>query len=222
MDNEHHGWDDDASTAPQLAVKPDLDNLDDPLDELREIVNSDGDASALLAEWMQRRGCDNDAMIRASELFRVAIISILEARNPKQEAWTWAMASGMECTLGIKTWQLADRFGLTSAAMSKNINDRIDKYGLSRNRNVKSNLYRRINSELRSGKKKSEYINVRQVKLFSIEGVLNRFLGWCKVNKVNDNLGKWPTERLLVVQENLRPMVELHALVTAAINGRRL
>lgn len=221
--------DDDAATSPQNSYCPDMAyDLDCPLDELREIVSlPDQDAKHRLSDWMSRRGCTDDGTKKAAEMFRILLIQVMEARNPKKEAWVWAMAAGMECTLGVGEWRVAKRFGVTSAAISKAVIDCRDRFSLCSHVRRGSDGYRSVcqRSALKragSSSAGTEYLNRRQARLWSIETVLARFLGWVKANKVHEGLSSWSTLRLDAVRTALRPMAVLYAEIDRELDGRSM
>ena len=206
--------DDDAATSPQASYCPDMAALDTELDELREIVALPREvATQALGVWFANRNLRDGAADRGAEMFRVCLTQLLESRRPKQDAWVWACAAGMECTMGVELKALGRRFGTSKSNMSKRVNDLIDRFGLSRNRNVESEATRRIQrlAQLR----RHGHVDVldpnlstgRQLTERSIEGVLLRFLGWQRANNADATMRTWPMNRLAVIRRSLLPVV---------------
>jgi hypothetical protein len=216
--------DDDAATAPQASYRTDMASiLDTELEMLREICQlEDAAAGKRLAVWLEKHRPHEEAVHLASEMFRVCLIQIMESPTPKREAWIWAMVAGMECGMGVSMGQLGKRFGVRKQAISKAVNDRLDRFGLRRNGYVHSNAYRSIHCQkmLAPVVWQDRRTLGRQPVLKSIESVLARFLGWCNTNNVRKGLAGWDRDRLEHVCASLQPMVDLYHMAQQALAGR--
>lgn len=208
-----HFMDADPSTAPQASYTPDIAGaLDTELDEVREIAAlPDAKATFELSAWMDRKRCTVSGLQHASEMFRLMLIHVMEARHPKREAWIWAIAAGMECTMGINMKRLAKTLRMTKQAISKSVNDRIDRYGLSRNANLQSDESRRHFRAAQLARhgtahKMSASCNGRKPTMLSVESVLLRFMAWSKAHQATTELVLWPTERLEAIYITLYPI----------------
>jgi hypothetical protein len=216
-------FDEDPATAPQASYTPDVTELDTDLDVLREICAlGDKDAAPRLAEWVKKYHPREDAFQLASEMFRVCLINILEARDPQREAWIWAVVAGMECAMGVSMEHLGRRFGVKKQAISKAVNDRLDRFGLRRNGYVHSSAYRDVHAQkmLTTAAWQERKTRVPQPYVKSIEAVQARFLGWANANQVSKGIHGWERERLERVLECLQPMVDLYHMAGQALAGR--
>ena len=222
MTQIHHFMDDDPATAPIVSETVDMaDEIDTPLDALRDIVSlPDTEAELALAVWLADRSPREDAVVLAAEMFRVCLIQIMESKAPKREAWIWAMVAGMECTMGVEMKAIARRFRLTKQAVSKAVNDRVDRFGLRRNANLRSDSLRLNCSKAhhkRNHSEPGEHTNSRQMSLQSIESVVARFRGWCNTNQVPDTLKVWTPDHLLHVRDALAPIAAVYVAAGRAL-----
>lgn len=219
--------DGDYATAPGASYCPDMGDLDTALDEVREIARlSDEAAIAALEVWLERQSRRDDGIRLASEMFRVCLIQIMESKTPKREAWIWAYVAGMECTLGQEMKHLAARFGITKQAISKAVNDRVDRFGLNRNRNLRSDELRRTlrAAQLKRTGHSSENdgrCNGRMKVLQSVESVLLRFMAWARANRARETITSWPTSRLRHIQQTIAPVVQFNQAITLILEGRK-
>lgn len=205
-----------------VAVEYDpADLIDTDLDRVREIVSLPVEKAELaLRAWKDENGCTDDGIRLAAEMFRVCLIDILEARDPKQAAWVWATAAGMECTMGVDMGVAARRFRVSKQFMCRCVNERVDRFGLSRNGHLHSDEYRAVHRRSKSAMAEHG-VNQRGGRIRSVESIAARFIGWFKSNQCALGLSSWSTERLERVRSVLRPIVDLWQEAGNVLEGRR-
>lgn len=215
-------YDDDPATSPLASERPDFAAyLDRDLDVLREIVNQpDAVAIPLLQKFFDDRPQEQTAFRIAGDLFRAAMISIIESRSPRREAWVWAFAASMECTMGVSMAAVADKLHVTKQAISKAVNDRIDQYGLRRNPNLRSNSLRsncRQAQHRRNGTAPGpRAFNGRIHDLVSVESVALKFRGWYRTASAAQ-AESWSVARRRYVLSTLAPVVRFYERIKASL-----
>jgi hypothetical protein len=149
-----HFMDEDPSTSPHASYIPDMSSLDSSLDQLRELCAlPDTQAAAKLEQWLEEKHPRNEAISLAASMFRLFLCQILFSRRPRQEAWLWAIAVGMECAEGKDMQTIGDMFHISKQAISKQVNNRADKFGLPRSRYMNSQAAREAHSRAKRDKK---------------------------------------------------------------------
>lgn len=214
-----HWQDEDFACSPMASTNElPSDFIDTPLDEIREIAAlPDVEANKRLAQFMDKNDATNVSRL-AADMFRKAIIRVIDAENPQYEAWLIAMACGMECTMGISMKELGEKFGVKKQSISKHVNNRVDELGLPRNGNMMSHMSRLSQRKCQLEKhghmeKMDERPNGRKLSTCSIEFIYTKFLSWWKYTTKQNPLNEWPTHKLIRILDCLGPaMVIINAV----------